>query len=249
MDNEEDYLAHYGVPGMKWGQRKSPERKGRRNSKRMDKVRQRLRTMSSQTVSAIKKFNAEQEQQRTMKKEAKQLSKTNKKMAKKAKNNLDSLSNEELRDRIARIQLENQYRQLTAKPGDNIKSMIKKKAKEVAVNKLGDILGEVGNIAVNKAKDKINKKAKEKAAAEAAELLAKYSDYTFADIKAFNSKADEVKKLNKFVSVGGEAVLKALDTEKKSREKKKKDKDKENTETDKTASSDDDDKKKKKASE
>lgn len=65
----EEVLAHYGVPGMKWGRRKSDG--------------------TSAAVSSTKKASS-------------------------AKEDVSKLSDAELRQRINRIQMEKQYKQLTA---------------------------------------------------------------------------------------------------------------------------------------
>ena len=85
MANEE--LMHYGVPGMKWGVRKSPQSSG-----------------GSKLKSTKSKYD-EWREKRKASKEAKEASKPKKRK-------LSELSDEELARRIRRAQMEDQYKQL-----------------------------------------------------------------------------------------------------------------------------------------
>lgn len=88
--NQNDYIAHYGVKGMKWGIRKTPEELGR-NRLVLDK--------GSKIASDAK--NAIQEIDKI------------RKTAKKNDPQIKKMTDDELRRRINRLNMERQYSQLT----------------------------------------------------------------------------------------------------------------------------------------
>ncbi len=88
--NQNDYIAHYGVKGMKWGIRKTPEELGR-NRLVLDK--------GSKIASDAK--NAIQEIDKI------------RKTAKKSDPQIKKMTDDELRRRINRLNMERQYSQLT----------------------------------------------------------------------------------------------------------------------------------------
>lgn len=92
MAEVEDYLAHFGVKGMKWGVRRDRQSSGGHKKSR----------------------------------------------GRSKKQDLSSLSNQELQDRINRIQLESRYRQLTEKPS------LGKRAAKATGKLVGKFILEVG---------------------------------------------------------------------------------------------------------
>lgn len=89
---ENNYLAHYGVLGMKWG------------------VRRKSRTPSADSVK-VKNIR---------------------------KKRIDEMSNQDLRDANNRLQLENQYKQLTKKTN------VGKKASDTFIKTAGTITAVIG---------------------------------------------------------------------------------------------------------
>ena len=131
----DNYLAHYGVKGMKWGVRKNPVTgNGRKVS---SKVKARLKRVSKRTISSAKsnveatKARIKERMQR--KKDKKQLNRELEEVRSEGKKNsktlntrqIKDMSNDELRARINRIKLENEYLEKTRTRSDKTKNRIK----------------------------------------------------------------------------------------------------------------------------
>lgn len=97
MDEE---LYHYGIKGMKWGIRRSPAQLGHKTGTKKKK--------KSGVVDAVKKMAANHKQKKAAKAETER-----QKSLKKKK--ISDMTDDELRERIARLELEKRYRDLAPK--------------------------------------------------------------------------------------------------------------------------------------
>lgn len=118
----ENELLHYGVLGMKWGVKKA-----RKSSNTVDETRSKSNTQNSNT----QKFNTQKSN--TQNSNTKQQSKkfvTKKQKQKQIMDDLNSMSDKELRDRLNRMQMEQQYiRMMTPE-----KSAAKKQVEQFLIN-------------------------------------------------------------------------------------------------------------------
>lgn len=113
MNNEE--LMHYGVPGMKWGVRKAPQTSG-----------------GSKRKSAKSKMSEYFEKRKADKQAAKEAEKLKKRK-------LSEVSNEELKRRVDRLQLENRYREELSKNHAKHESKGKKLVQDIVYNSAQNI--------------------------------------------------------------------------------------------------------------
>lgn len=143
MDEE---LYHYGVKGMKWGIRRSPAQLGHKTGTKKKK--------KSGIVDAAKKMVANHKQKKVAKAETERQKKLKKKK-------ISEMSDDELRERIARLELEKRYRDLAPKEthrgrdfvisvlensGRNIATQTTTYAMGTLVNRVGKAMGAEGSI-------------------------------------------------------------------------------------------------------
>lgn len=103
----ENELLHYGVLGMKWGVKKA-----RKSSDTVDETRRKSNTQKSNTKQQSKKFVTKKQKQKQIMED------------------LNSMSDKELRDRLNRMQMEQQYiRMMTPE-----KSAAKKQVEQFLIN-------------------------------------------------------------------------------------------------------------------
>lgn len=152
---EDNELTHYGVKGMKWGVRKEREhsntKKKSGSSNATKTLRSRLSDLNSQLTKrkAIKSKEKrekallkEQEKQRKEQIEQEKAvinkkTESNYQLGKKAKST-STMTDQEIRDAIARMQLEKQYKELAKQQesyGERfVKSVLNEAGKKLAVN-------------------------------------------------------------------------------------------------------------------
>ena len=118
----ENELLHYGVLGMKWGVKKA-----RKSSDTVDETRRKSNTQNSNTQ------NSNTQKSNTQNSNTKQQSKkfvTKKQRQKQIMEDLNSMSDKELRERLNRMQMEQQYiRMMTPE-----KSAAKKQVEQFLIN-------------------------------------------------------------------------------------------------------------------
>ena len=103
----ENELLHYGVLGMKWGVKKA-----RKSSDTVDETRRKSNTQNSNTKQQSKKFVTKKQRQKQIMED------------------LNSMSDKELRERLNRMQMEQQYiRMMTPE-----KSAAKKQVEQFLIN-------------------------------------------------------------------------------------------------------------------
>lgn len=134
----ENELLHYGVLGMKWGVKKA-----RKSSDTVDETRRKSNTQNSNTQkSNTQNSNTKQQSKKFVTKKQKQ---------KQIMEDLNSMSDKELRDRLNRMQMEQQYiRMMTPE-----KSAAKKQVEQFLIN-------EGRNIASQMLREQIRKQTNKK---------------------------------------------------------------------------------------
>jgi len=136
-----NYLAHYGVVGMKWGVRRTPAQLGRASSKKSSK-----RPFISITVNkGAKKTES--------RKEAKAKAKADK------RNPRADMSDDQLSAEVKRLRLESEHKRLIADLYPQKQSVIKKLVTDAAINTGRLALNKIGENIINNAfKEKFNPK-------------------------------------------------------------------------------------------
>lgn len=105
----DDELYHYGVKGQKWGVRRTPAQLGHETAKKSSSA---VKKAASSAAKAVSKAYSTHKAKTQAKKQAKENVETNKKIKKKS---IDEMTDAELQQRIRRMQLEQQYNQLSPK--------------------------------------------------------------------------------------------------------------------------------------
>lgn len=137
----ETELYHYGVKGQKWGVRRTPEQLGhkRETGKKI------ARAASSIAKSAAKKFS----EGRTARAEKKARQNEIKKTKSIKKKKISELTDDELRERIARLELEKRYKDLSPKQThrgrDFVMNVLETSGKNIATQTVTYLMGDTVN--------------------------------------------------------------------------------------------------------
>lgn len=136
-----NYLAHYGVVGMKWGVRRTPEQLGRAEAKRSGK-----RPFISITVNKGAKKTESRKEAKAKAKAAK-------------RNPRADMSDDQLSAEVKRLRLESEHKRLITDLYPQKQSVIKKLVTDAAINTGRLALNKIGENIVNNAfKEKFNPK-------------------------------------------------------------------------------------------
>ena len=132
MDNDE--LMHYGVPGMKWGVRRTPAQLGRK------------KTSSSKSLFGKKKSKS--------KAKAKTKSESSKEETVPKKKSVKEMSDEELNAAIRRMQLEQTYASLSPQKVSTGKAVTKRILNNIVVPAAEDVGRQMVKTALTRAGNK-----------------------------------------------------------------------------------------------
>ena len=132
MDNDE--LMHYGVPGMKWGVRRTPAQLGRK------------KTSSSKSLFGKKKSKS--------KAKAKTKSESSKEETAPKKKSVKEMSDEELSTAIRRMQLEQTYASLSPQKVSTGKAITKRILNNIVVPAAEDVGRQMVKTALTRAGNK-----------------------------------------------------------------------------------------------
>ena len=154
---EDNYLAHHGVKGMKWGVRRTPQQLGHRTPTKRRKKKSKSSFMRRFGSSAVTKtreaYKTSRAKRLAKRKEKQQIAETrkhNERMDDRAKNDMSSMSDAELQQVINRIQMEKRYSELTA-PKPKTKSFVASNLERLASTAIQTAGTRLINNAINKA--------------------------------------------------------------------------------------------------
>lgn len=128
MDEE---LYHYGVKGMKWGIRRTPAQLGHTTGKKKKRSGSAGEAVKNTAKKAAKAISNKVSETRRKRAEAKAHDDETKKIQENKKKKLSDLTDDELRQRIQRLELEKRYSDLTPKQTSKGKAFINAVGKQV----------------------------------------------------------------------------------------------------------------------
>ena len=192
--HSDDYLAHYGVKFMKWGVRRYQNEDGSLTS--LGKEHYGV-GKSDDSSDGSNESNEAKEPKISKREQRKQLAEERKKIreeTKIARRNVRNLTNEELQERINRLNKEKQLDQLlqeqAARSEDPMRAKVHKLLSDAAEDLTKKTLAAVTQTIVNKATEKLNKKDV-------------FDVGKYKDMDLFKLKSDEIAKVyNTFEQLG-----------------------------------------------
>ena len=128
MDEE---LYHYGVKGMKWGVRRTPAQLGHTTGTKKKRSGSAGEAVKNTAKKAAKAISSKVSETRRKRAEVKAHDAETKKIQENKKKKLSDLTDDELRQRIQRLELEKRYRDLTPKETSRGKAFIDAVGKQV----------------------------------------------------------------------------------------------------------------------
>lgn len=124
-------LYHYGVKGMKWGIRRTPAQLGHTTGKKKKRSGSAGEAVKNTAKKAAKAISNKVSATRQKRAEAKAHDAETKKIQENKKKKLSDLTDDELRQRIQRLELEKRYKDLTPKETSKGKAFINAVGKQV----------------------------------------------------------------------------------------------------------------------
>lgn len=121
MNDRLDYLEHHGIKGMKWGVRKKEETNGNSRRKKKKSLADRFRALRKKRIKTIVK----------------------------KKRSINDMSDDELRQRLSRLRMEREYKDLNAYLNPKKKSLIKQLISGIADQSVKKISEKAGDRIAN----------------------------------------------------------------------------------------------------
>ena len=174
----ENYIYHYGVKGMKWGVRRTPAQLGHKVPRR---------SLSETASIAASKARAGMAKARSIAKSG--VDAAREKQNQKAKLSVKNMTTEELQQRINRLNLEKNYRNLLSEQ----KSAQTSAAQKFVSKQFGNLASKVADKAITKA---VEKMFKEKDTTSILDM-SKLDKYTDKELEAAKKRKDTTRDLMK----------------------------------------------------